>query len=106
MVTSRRTNVKGGTGTYQSTSIFTPDQVEKTVLFARNTLPPHTSIGIHPHTTEGEAYVILSGEAVVTEDGVEYVLQAGDAEYCTGGHTHGIENRSQQELEFLAIIMK
>lgn len=106
MPVTDRTNVKGGKGTYHSMEIFTTEQVEKTTLFAVNTLPPQTSIGVHPHTTEGEAYVILEGEAVVQEDGVEYLLQAGDAEYCTGGHTHGIENRSNQPLKFLAIIIK
>lgn len=106
MLVSARSNVKGGTGTYQSKAVFTPEQVDKITLFAVNTLPPQTSIGVHPHTTEGEAYVILEGEAVVEEDGVEYLLQAGDAEYCTGGHTHGIANRSDQPLRFLAIIIK
>lgn len=106
MAVSDRTNVKGGQGTYQSQQIFTPEQVEKTTLFACNTLPPQTSIGIHPHTSEGEAYVILQGEAVVTEDGVEHILHPGDAEYCTGGHTHGIANRSEAPLKFLAIIIK
>lgn len=106
MTVSDRTNVKGGEGTYQSLALFTPEQVEKTTLFAINTLPPQTSIGIHPHTTEGEAYVILEGEAVVHEDGRDYVLSAGDAEYCTGGHVHGIANRSERPVKFLAIIMK
>lgn len=101
-----RSNVKGGDGTYQSKVIFTPEQVDKISLFALNTLPPKSSIGVHPHTTEGEAYVILEGEAVVQEDGVEYLLHAGDAEYCTGGHTHGIANRSDRVLKFLAIIIK
>lgn len=106
MPVSDRTNVKGGVGTYQSMTIFSPEQVDKISLFAINTLPPHTSIGTHCHTTEGEAYVILQGEAVVEEDGVEFILHAGDAEYCTGGHTHAIANRSEEELRFLAIIIK
>lgn len=106
MTVAERTNVKGGEGTWQCMTLFTPEQVEKTTMFAINTLPPATSIGVHPHTTEGEAYVILEGEAVVHEDGEEFVLTAGDAEYCTGGHVHGIANRSNQPVKFLAIIIK
>ena len=103
---TERTNVRGGIGTYQSKAIFSEEEVDKTTLFSVITLPPQTSIGIHPHTTEGEAYVILSGEAEVTEDGEAYLLHAGDAEYCTGGHTHGIANRTNENVRFLAIIMK
>ena len=44
--------------------------------------------------------------ATVTEDGQDYLLGPGDAEYCTGGHTHGIANDSDEVLVFLAIIMK
>ena len=106
MTRETRENVKGGTGPYVCTHVFTPAQVEKTTLFARNVLPVGTSIGVHPHGTEGEAYIVLRGQAVVTEDGAEYTLGPGDAEYCTGGHTHGIRNEGPEELEFLAVIMK
>lgn len=105
-ITTERTRVKGGDGTYLSRAIYSSEDVEKTTLFAVNTLPPQTSIGVHAHTVEGEVYLILSGEAEVTEDGKTYVLHAGDAEYCTGGHTHGIANRTAEELCFLAIIIK
>lgn len=103
---TERTRVRGGDGTYFAKEIFSGTEVDKTTLFSLITLPPETSIGIHPHTTEGEAYVILKGEAEVTEDGKNYLLHAGDAEYCTGGHTHGIANRTQEDVQFLAIIMK
>ena len=50
--------------------------------------------------------MILQGQATVTEDGQDYLLNPGDAEYCTGGHTHGIANDSDEPLVFLAIIIK
>lgn len=103
---TERTRVRGGDGTYLSKEIFSQAEVDKTTLFSLITLPPQTSIGIHPHESEGEAYVILKGEAEITEDGENYLLHAGDAEYCTGGHTHGIANRTQEDVQFLAIIMK
>lgn len=106
MPVSERTRVLGGTGSYQSLELFSKADVGgRARLFAVNTMPKGSSIGVHPHTGEGEAYVILQGEAVVTEDGKEYILHAGDAEYCTDGHSHGIENRSDKPLVFLALIM-
>lgn len=104
--TTVRSNVRGGDGSYESRQLFSPEEVDKTTLFAVNTMPPGASIGVHSHTTEGEAYVILAGEAVVQEDGTDYVLHAGDCEYCTGGHTHAIANRSEAPMQFLAIIIK
>ena len=106
MQTEPRLQVKGGRGGYESTHIFTTAEVDKVNLFAVNTLPPGSSIGVHPHTTEGEAYVILRGQATVTEDGQDYLLGPGDAEYCTGGHSHGIANDGDETLAFLAIIIK
>lgn len=106
MQTEPRFRVKGGRGGYDSTHIFTGAEVDKISLFAVNTLPPGSSIGVHPHTTEGEAYLILQGTATVTEDGQDYLLRPGDAEYCTGGHTHGIGNDTDEPLVFLAVIIK
>lgn len=106
MTVEPRFAVKGGRGGYDSTHIFTAAECDKTSLFAVNTLPPGSSIGVHPHTTEGEAYIILQGQATVTEDGQDYLLGPGDAEYCTGGHSHGIANDGDEPLAFLAIIIK
>ena len=63
MTREPRENVKGGVGPYVSTHIFTPDQVKKTSLFARNVFPVGSSIGIHPHGAEGEAYIVLRSTA-------------------------------------------
>ena len=70
MPVTQRENVMGGTGRYSSQMLFSPEEVTKTRLFACNTMEPGASIGCHSHTGEGEAYLILSGEAVVEEDGV------------------------------------
>ena len=106
MPVERKEHVKGGDGSYLSQILFTPEELDKTRLFACNTMEPGSSIGVHSHTGEGEAYVILSGEAVVQEDGQDYVLHAGDCEYCTDGHSHAIANRSDKPMSFLAIIIR
>ncbi len=106
MNTVPRFEVKGGRGGYETTHIFTPEEVDKTTLCAVNAMPPGSSIGVHPHQTEGEIYLILQGQATVTEDGRDYLLGPGDAEYCTGGHSHGIANDAEEPLVFLAMIIK
>lgn len=100
-----RANMRGGNGTIHGVTIFEPEEVTKTRIFSVLTLQPGDSVGIHPHEVEGEAYLILEGEAVVTEDGVDYLLHAGDAEYCTDGHTHGVANQSDKPVSLLAIVI-
>ena len=41
-----------------------------------------------------------------TEDGVDYILHAGDAEYCSDGHTHAVVNHTDKPATFLAIVIK
>lgn len=106
MPMSVRSHVLGGAGSYTCKELFSKEELGgRARLFAVNTLPKGSSIGVHPHTGEGEAYLILQGEAVVTEDGTEYTLHEGDAEYCSDGHTHGIANRGEKDVVFLAVIM-
>lgn len=102
---TQRSQVMGGQGSYDQRNLFTPDQCAKTRLFSVLTMPVGASIGEHSHTGEGEAYIVLKGQAVVTEDGQEYVLNPGDAEYCTDGHTHSVRNAGPEELELLAVIL-
>ena len=106
MPVSVKSHIMGGTGEYLSKEIFTKEQMEgRARLFSVNTLPQGCSIGVHTHTAEAEAYLILQGEATVTEDGKDYLLHASDAEFCAAGHSHGIANHAPQELVFLAVIM-
>ena len=100
-----RENLRGGKGALQFTHIFEGSELEKTRMFSVVTVQPGDSIGIHPHQEEGEVYLILDGAATVTEDGVEQILRAGDAEYCTGGHTHGLLNHTDAPVTLLAIVI-
>ena len=43
--------------------------------FARVVFEPGTSIGIHEHHGEFEGYYVLKGQALVTDNGVETVLE-------------------------------
>jgi len=53
----------------------------------------------------GELYLVLSGKVMVTEDGVEAEMLAGDSEFCAHGHTHSIRNHTDEPAVFLALIV-
>jgi uncharacterized cupin superfamily protein len=59
----------------------------------------------HWHDSEDELVVMLSGEAVLVEDGDESVLRAGDVAAWAAGVTNGHQliNRSDVECSFVAI---
>ncbi len=98
--------LRDGNGMVQFRDMFTAQEFgDRVTVCAATTLQPGCSIGVHPHTENGELYCVLEGQAVVTEDGKEYVLEVGDAEFCADGHTHGIENRTEKPLVFLALIV-
>ena len=91
----------GGVGS----AVLTPP-FERGVLTAnvvKVTLEPGSSCGEHDHTDDSDLYYVLEGEIVMIEDGVEYVLHAGDVEYCTPGHSHGAVNRSDKPASYLAV---
>lgn len=106
MTTTVRENMRGGRGSIQFHNIFEGDELDKTRIFAVITIAPGDSIGTHAHEGEGEAYVVLDGAVTVTEDGVDHILSAGDAEYCTDGHTHAVLNHTDRPASFLAIVIK
>ena len=61
-------------------------------------LPPGTSIGVHRHTRDQEYYYIVSGRGVMTLDGREHEITAGDITAVLPGGSHGLANRSDGDL--------
>ena len=74
-------------------------------LFSIVTLKPGCSIGYHIHEQETEYYYILSGEAVVSDNGTEVTMLPGDLMSTGNGDGHSIENRSDKDMAFLALIV-
>ena len=73
-------------------------------LFAHVTVDPGCSIGYHPHDHETEFYYIIKGEAVFSDNGVESVVRAGDICATGYGESHGLENRTDEPVELIALI--
>jgi uncharacterized cupin superfamily protein len=59
----------------------------------------------HWHAEEDELLVMLSGEAVLVEDGEETVLRAGDVAAWPKGvrNAHHLQNRSRADCSFIAV---
>jgi uncharacterized cupin superfamily protein len=64
-------------------------------------LPPNSSIGVHKHTGDQEYYYIVSGCGVMTLDGREHKVTAGDITIVFPGGTHGLANRSDEDLRVI-----
>jgi len=74
-------------------------------LFAHMTVEPGNSFGYHQHLNEVEFFYILKGEGVFCDNGEEIVVRPGDL--CVTGHQehHSMENRTNEPLELLALII-
>ena len=74
-------------------------------LFAHVTVDPGCSIGDHPHDHETEFYYIIKGEAVFNDDGKEVILHPGDIGATGYGQGHGLENKTDEPVELIALIV-
>ncbi len=74
-------------------------------MFAHVTVDPGCSIGYHDHQHETEFYYIIKGEAVFNDDGKEVVVRPGDICATGYGQHHGLENRTSEPVELIALIV-
>lgn len=74
-------------------------------LFGHITVDPGCSIGYHQHEHETEFYYIIRGEALFQDDGTDRVVRAGDVCATGYGQFHGLENRSGEPVELIALIV-
>lgn len=74
-------------------------------MYAKVVLPPGSSVGWHQHIRETEPYYILKGEGVfIDSDRTERKVRPGDVCTIQVGQWHSMENRSDRDLEFMALI--
>ena len=75
MTVEIKSNLRGGVGDLAFRHLFSGAELGgRADLFAIVTLEPGQSVGEHPHTANGEAYVVLTGSVTVTEDGEDFHL--------------------------------
>lgn len=63
------------------------------------------SLGIHCHKQESEIYFIIQGRGWYNDNGKEYEIRAGEAVICFDGDSHGICNKKEEELIFIALVI-
>ncbi len=96
----------GGKGTVVNTHFLHKEEAAGVGrLFVKSKLSPGSSIGYHTHKGDFEVYYILSGKALVSDNGTETILEAGDSIYTPNGSSHSIANASEVDLEYIALIL-
>jgi len=96
----------GGKGEITITHLLTEQELDgKCAMFAKVTIPPGCSIGIHEHHGNTETYHILAGKALYNDNGKDVTIEAGATTFCPDGEKHGIENVGDTDLVFMALII-
>ena len=96
----------GGKGTLKNIHFMDKeDSAGSGRLFVKSILSPGSSIGNHTHNGDFEVYYIITGKALVTDNGKEHTLEAGDSILTKNGWSHSIENIGEEDLEYIALII-
>ncbi len=108
----RKTQVKhvehlaGGKGTVKIEHIIDENELLGAArMYAKVTIPPGASIGVHTHTGETEPYYILEGVGDFRDnDGSVTPVVPGDCCLIKPGECHGMSNPYNADLVFMALI--
>ncbi len=74
-------------------------------VFSHITVAPHSGIGYHVHKGDTEIYYVLSGKAEYNDNGSITEIKAGDVTFTPDGYGHGVENRGDEPLDIIALII-
>lgn len=94
-----------GNGVFYIEHILKEELAGKCSLYAKVTVPPKASVPYHEHHGDSENYYILAGEGVYDDNGVKRTVKAGDSTWTPDGSGHSIENVSDTDLVFMALII-
>ena len=107
MRTEKVERMCGGTGHVIIRHLLEDAQLNgKCGLYAQVTIEPGCSLGYHEHHGESETYYLLAGKGVYSDNGKEMEAKAGDVFFCDDGNGHGLKNTGDEELSFVALILK
>jgi len=70
----------------------------------RHRLRPGVSSGMHKHEGNCEIIMVLKGEVTFHYDNNVEIATAGQVHYCPRDHSHYMENLSDTDAEYLAIV--
>ena len=100
-------NMAGGVGKAYRYHIVSKDELfGHGRMYAKVVLPPGSTIGWHQHIHETEPYYILSGEGTfIDNDQSKTLVHAGDICATGYGKFHGLENKTDEPVELIALIV-
>ncbi len=68
------------------------------------TLHPGSSSGLHSHEQNCEIIYVVSGQLTFHYDDVVETVRAGEVHYCSMGHSHYMENLTDHDCVYLAVV--
>jgi mannose-6-phosphate isomerase-like protein (cupin superfamily) len=105
-----REKVAGGEGTLAGKFSFTRNDADPAWAIREigwMTLAPGHSIGLHGHTDNDDAYIIVSGTGEFTDStGKTFPVAARDVTVAHPGQKHALKNTGKEPLFFLDIVSK
>ena len=90
---------KGGQG-----KLDTRNYVDDKVKIMYSTLRPGASTGLHTHEGNCEIIYVVSGTATFHYDDTVEEVRQGQVHYCPMNHAHYMENLTDHDLVYLAIV--
>lgn len=90
---------KGGKG-----ELIVRNYVDDNCKIMRHILTPGASSGLHTHVGNCEIVFILKGTATFHYDDKIETVTAGQVHYCPMGHSHYMENQTDSNVEYFAIV--
>lgn len=105
-IVETKSEVRGGKGEVEFHHIVSAEELNgHGSMYAMIRLKPGCSIGYHEHLTNTEPYFILEGKGTfVDNDGSRTEVVAGDVCVIEVGQGHALENNSEEDLVFMALI--
>ncbi|MEN5181085.1 cupin domain-containing protein [Comamonas sp. 4034] len=108
MIKAQKEKAGGGQGVLVGEYAFTRDKAKKDEAIKEISwlsLKPGDSIGYHPHTTNEDTYIIVSGTGVFKDkDGKDVPVKAGDVTIVRKGESHGLTATGTEPLVFIDVI--
>lgn len=106
-IVERIEGASGGKGILRKEVLIDKEQMgEHCGLFGEVTLEPGAVLGYHEHHGETETYYLTKGAGIYNDNGKEYPVEVGDVTFCADGNGHGIKNAGEEDLVFVALILK
>lgn len=106
METVIKQNVNGGVGPMRIKHILNDKELNgKCRMYAEVTLEPGCSLGYHEHSNESETYYIVKGQGEYNDNGTIRHVTVGDRTFTPNGFGHGMANKGDTDLVFMALII-